>query len=77
LPKEYWATALEQLKTGIAPIKTDISTVADALYIVNVNHSYPDWGFGFVLWHSAYFSVCVWLVLFLMRAPRHRQLNPD
>ena len=77
LPKEYWATALEQLKTGIAPIKTDISTVADALYIVNVNHSYPDWGFGFVLWHSAYFSVCVWLVLFLMRAPRYRQLNPD
>ena len=77
LPTEYWATALEQLKTGIPPIKTDISAVADALYIVNVTHSYPDWGFGFVLWHSAYFSVCVWLALFLMRAPRYRQFNPD
>jgi hypothetical protein len=77
LPTEYWATALEQLKTGIPPIKTDISAVADAFYIVNVSHSYPDWGFGFVLWHSAYFSVCVWLALFLMRAPRYRQFNPD
>ena len=49
----------------------------DAFYIVNVSHSYADWGFGFVLWHSAYFSVCVWLALFLMRAPRYRQFNPD
>jgi hypothetical protein len=77
LPTEYWATALKQLETGIPPIKTDISAVIDAFYIVNVSHSYADWGFGFVLWHSAYFSVCVWLALFLMRAPRYRQFNPD
>jgi len=72
LPTEYWATAFEQLETGIPPIRTDISAVIDAFYIVNVNHSYADWGFGFVLWHSAYFSVCVWLAIFLMRAPRYR-----
>jgi hypothetical protein len=70
LPAEYWATAFEQLETGIPPLKTGMSAVVDALRIVNVNHEYADWGFGFVLWHSAYFSVCVWLALFLMRAPR-------
>ncbi len=77
LPTEYWATALAQLETGIPPIKTNISAIIDAFYIVNVSHTYADWGFGFVLWHSAYFSVCVWLALFLMRAPRYRQFNPD
>jgi hypothetical protein len=77
LPTEYWATALAQLETGIPPIKTNISAIIDAFYIVNVSHAYADWGFGFVLWHSAYFSVCVWLALFLMRAPRYRQCDQD
>jgi hypothetical protein len=72
LPTEYWATAFEQLDTGVPQIKTGIGAVIDAFRIVNVNHSYADWGFGFVLWHSAYFSVCVWLAIFLMRAPRYR-----
>jgi hypothetical protein len=76
LPTEYWATAFEQLETGIPPIKTNIIAVIDAFNIVNVSHSYADWGFGFVLWHSAYFSVCVWLAIFFMRAPRYRQFNP-
>jgi hypothetical protein len=73
LPTEYWASALHQLETGIPEIKTGISAIVDALTIVNVTHNYSDWGFGFVLWHSAYFSVCVWLVIFLMRGPRKLQ----
>ena len=77
LPTEYWSTALVQLETGIPPIKTNISAVIDAFYIVNVSHTYADWGFGFVLWHSAYFSVCVWLALFLMRGPRYRRVAQD
>jgi len=77
LPTEYWETALAQLETGIPPIKSGISAVIDAFHIVNVTHRYADWGFGFVLWHSAYFSVCVWLALFLMRAPRYRPFSPD
>ncbi|EEB78449.1 hypothetical protein GPB2148_166 [marine gamma proteobacterium HTCC2148] len=71
LPTEYWATALEQLRTGQPQLKTDFSAIKDAFKSVNVTHHYPDWGFGFVLWHSAYFSVCVWLSIFLMRAPRY------
>jgi hypothetical protein len=74
LPTEYWATAFEQLETGVPALKTGASAVVDAFRIVNVTHNYADWGFGFVLWHSSYFSVCVWISIFLMRAPRYRQL---
>lgn len=70
LPTEYWASAFAQLETGVPTIKTGMSAVKDALTIVNVTHNYNDWGFGFVLWHSTYFSVCVWLAIFLMRGPR-------
>jgi hypothetical protein len=70
LPTEYWASAFQQMETGIPEIKTGLSAVKDAFSTVNVTHNYSDWGFGFVLWHSAYFSVCVWLAIFLMRAPR-------
>ncbi len=70
LPYEYWGAAFEQLHTGIPAIKTGWSAVIDALIIVNPSRNYRDWGFAFLLWHSAYFSVCVWLALFLMRGPR-------
>jgi hypothetical protein len=70
LPAEYWATAFQQLETGIPEIRSGTSAVRDALTVVHVTHDYRDWGFGFVLWHTAYFSVCVWLAIFLMRAPR-------
>ncbi len=70
LPTEYWATAFEQIATGIPEIRSGFSAVADAFSVVNVTHDYEDWGFGFVFWHSSYFTVCVWIALFLMRAPR-------
>lgn len=75
LPTEYWASAFQQLETGVPEIKTGMGAVIDALTLVNVTHDYDDWGFGFVLWHSAYFSVCVWLSIFLMRGPR-KLINP-
>ena len=70
LPFEYWGAALEQLHSGEPAIKTGWSAVSDALLIVNPSHNYSDWGAAFLLWHSAYFSICVWLALFLMRGPR-------
>ena len=70
LPTEYWASAFEQLETGVPEMKTGMSSLVEAFTVVNVTHDYNDWGFGFVLWHSAYFSVCVWLAIFLMRGPR-------
>lgn len=77
LPTEYWTTAIEQIRTGVPEIKTGMSAVSDALLIVNVTHNYSDWGFGFIFWHSAYFSVCVWLSIFLMRGPRIRTLASE
>lgn len=75
LPTEYWASAFQQIATGVPEIKTGMSAVRDALTIVNVSHNYSDWGFGFVLWHSAYFSICVWLAIFFMRAPRAVEIS--
>lgn len=70
LPLESWPYAFEQLRTGLPPIKMGWSAVKDALLIVHESKAYSDWGFGFLLWHSAYFSICVWIALYLMRAPR-------
>jgi hypothetical protein len=70
LPTEYWMVAFQQIETGVPEIKTGLSAIWEAFSVVNVTHDYKDWGFGFMLWHSAYFTVCVWIALFLMRAPR-------
>jgi len=70
LPTEYWASAFKQIETGLPEIRTGMNAVIDTLTIVNVTHNYDDWGFGFVVWHSAYFSICVWLAIFFMRGPR-------
>lgn len=70
LPLESWVYAANQVKTGIPAIKTGASAIRDAFVIVNETKVYDDWGFGFLLWHSAYFSVCAWIAIFLMQAPR-------
>jgi hypothetical protein len=70
LPLETWAGAINQIETGLPVIKSGASAITDAFLIVNETKAYGDWGFGFLLWHSAYFSVCVWISIFLMRAPR-------
>jgi len=70
LPLETWAGAIEQLKTGLPVIKTGTSAIVDSFMIVNETKAYGDWGFGFLLWHSAYFSICAWISIFLMQAPR-------
>jgi len=70
LPLENWPSAIRQMETGLPVIKTGIKAIVDAFAIVNESKMYRDWGFGFLLWHSAYFSVCVWISIFLMQAPR-------
>ena len=70
LPFENWPSAIDQIKTGVPAIKTGISAITDALLIINESKAYSDWGFGFLLWHSAYFSICTWISIFLMQAPR-------
>lgn len=39
--------------------------------LMNETKNLNQWGgIGFVIWYTGYFSICVWIVLFLMRAPR-------
>jgi len=75
LPLESWASAIDQIETGLPVIKTGAGAITDAFTIVNESKEYHDWGFGFLLWHSAYFSICVWIAIFLMQAPR--MTHPD
>lgn len=70
LPLENWPAALDQIRTGIPEIVIGWSAVKNAFLIVHESKAYADWGFGFLLWHSAYFSICVWIAIYLMRAPR-------
>jgi hypothetical protein len=70
LPFESWVSAINQMETGLPVIKTGFSAVSDAFTIVHESKEYRDWGLGFLFWHSSYFSVCVWIAIFLMRGPR-------
>jgi len=70
LPLESWAGAIDQIKTGLPVLRLGTGAIVDAFTIVNESKDYSDWGFGFLLWHSAYFTICVWIALFLMQAPR-------
>ena len=70
LPFENWAGALDQMENGYPVIRSGARAIVDAFQIVNESKVYGEWGFGFLLWHSAYFTICVWIALFLMQAPR-------
>ena len=69
LPFESWAGALDQIETGYPALRSGGSAIVDSFKIVNESKAYSDWGFGFLLWHSAYFTICVWIAIFLMQAP--------
>jgi hypothetical protein len=63
-----WEYAFAQLKAGLPPIITGQEALTNAL---GVSRRTPeDFSFGFLMWHSAYFSVLTWISIFLMQAPR-------
>lgn len=73
LPIEYWPAALEQLQmaTPVPEFRYGFDAIKDAFLIVNLNHVYEDWGgLGFVIWHTGYFTLCGWMSLLFMTAPR-------
>jgi len=71
LPIEYWPHVIENLKTTGVVMNTGFSALQDAFFIVNETKDFNEWGgVGFLIWHSGYFSICVWMVLFLMSGPR-------
>jgi len=73
LPIVYWPEAIAQLQmpNPDPAFKFGFQAIRDALLIVNETKDLNAWGgMGFIVWHSGYFSICVWMVLFLMTGPR-------
>jgi len=71
LPIEYWPLALAQLKEPVQPFRFGFQAVRDAFLVVHETKDLQTWGgFGFLIWQTGYFSLCGWIVLFLMTAPR-------
>ena len=73
LPFVYWPEAIAQLRMPIPEpaFRFGLQAVRDAFLVVHETKDLAAWGgMGFVVWHTGYFSICVWIVLFLMTGPR-------
>ena len=73
LPIEIWPSAIAQLQMGNLDhvFRFGTQAIRDALFIVNETKDLSAWGgIGFIIWHTGYFSICGWMVLFLMTGPR-------
>ena len=73
LPSVYWPNAIAQLNmpNPDPPFRFGLEAVRDAFFVVRETKDLQAWGgMGFIVWHSGYFTVCVWMVLFLMTGPR-------
>ncbi len=69
----YWPQAIAQLQmpNPEPAFRFGVQAIRDAFLIVNETKDLQTWGgMGFVVWHTGYFSICVWIVLFLMTGPR-------
>lgn len=71
-----WTRALYIVGTEGITLETGIQAIIDALGIrTRTSLLYRDWGFSYLLWHSAYFSILTWISIFLMKAPRPREIS--
>ena len=76
LPMDFFsdtANSTMAVTTTVPVAQAGLAAVRDAFFVVNESKEFGDWGFGFLFWHSSYFSICVWLAIFLMRAPRAQE----
>jgi hypothetical protein len=73
LPFFIWPSAIAQMRTGLPPLQFGLPAVVEAFTVVHASKAWGDWGFGFLFWHSAYFSLCVWISIFMMNGPRARE----
>lgn len=71
-----WPDYQKQVDTKFPVIQTGWEGISDAAGCWNQTHEYDDWGLGFLIWHTAYFTVCVWIAIFLMTAPRAASVTP-
>ena len=68
LPFIHFANISQDVGKLIPP-----DALRQAIFNYTATRNFDTWGgIGFFIWHSCYFSVCVWMVLFFMSAPRRR-----
>ena len=73
LPGVYWPDAIVQLHMANPDpaFQFGLQAIHNAFFIVHETKDVTAWGWmGFIVWHTSYFSICVWIVLFLMTGPR-------
>lgn len=78
LPIEYWPSAIAQLQMEIPrpAIRAGVHAVTDASFVVNEAKDFTTWGgVGFLIWYTGYFSLCGWMVLFLMSGSRRFKIS--
>jgi len=80
LPYEYWPAAIAQwqMENPVPAFKFGNEAIYEALTIVNVSRDLNEWGgIGFIIWHTGYFSICVWMVLLFMSGPRKVEVREE
>ena len=80
LPYEYWPAAIAQwqMENPEPAFKIGSEAIYEALTIVNVSRDLSEWGgIGFIIWHTGYFSICVWMVLLFMSGPRKLEVQEE
>jgi len=73
LPFVYWPNAIAQLQmpNPDPAFRFGFQAIRDAFLVVHPTRDLSAWGgMGFLVWYTGYFSICVWMVLFLMTGPR-------
>ncbi|MDR0475861.1 MAG: hypothetical protein LBH43_19620 [Treponema sp.] len=53
---------------------TEASNLHEAIFNFTATQDFESWGgVGFAIWHSGYFTLCVWMMLFFMNGARKNQ----
>ncbi len=69
-----WARAFARIEAGLPPLNTGIQAIIDVLGInFRTSLEYGDWGFYFLIWYTAYFTILAWITVFFMQAPRPKE----
>ena len=73
LPLTYYSQIAADLSR---PHPTLIQGLKDSIYNFTATRDFQAWGgWGFFIWHSGYFSIVVWMVLFFMSGPRKLEVK--
>ena len=71
LPFMHYADLAQDIGRIVPP-----DALAQSIFNFTATRDFDKWGgLGFFIWHSGYFSICAWMVLYFMTAPRKQ--NPS